>query len=166
MAGVNLPWGGFQDQSFAFQGWKYTDKRQKWKGKVQKNAQVPCCGQTKVIRCEIVLQGIQGCFLHCGALGLFWINQFWRNFMYILYSMVKKSTFLKGNFCMKVSKMFCTLAWKKNYKMLPDLKLIFCWILPCSQPILLAWTDPRSTFSVRRIAIKDWLMGFWIQRIK
>ena len=55
MTDLRLPCGGFQDQSFAFQGLKYTDKRHKWKGKVQKNNQLPFCRQTKAFRCEIVL---------------------------------------------------------------------------------------------------------------
>ena len=46
---------------------------------------------------------------------------FGRNLRYILYSMVKESTFLKGNFCSYKSFMdvFCILtsAWKKNHKM-------------------------------------------------
>ena len=45
-------------------------KRQ-WKEKVQKNARFPFCGQTKAFRYEIVIRGIQPCFLHGGALGLF-----------------------------------------------------------------------------------------------
>ena len=47
MAGARSSCGGFQDQSFAFQDWKYADKRHKWKEKVQWNAQFPFCGQTK-----------------------------------------------------------------------------------------------------------------------
>ena len=35
-------------------------------------------------------------------------------------------------------------ALKKIYKMRPDFRWILCWILPYAQPILLAWTDPRS----------------------
>ena len=61
MAGACLSCGGFQDLSFAFQDWKYTDKRHKWKEKVQKNAQFPFCGQTKAFRYEIVFRGIQAC---------------------------------------------------------------------------------------------------------
>ena len=61
--------GGFQDQSFAFRNWNYADKRNKWKEKVQKNAQIPFCGQTRAFqafRFEIVFWGIQPCFLHGG----------------------------------------------------------------------------------------------------
>ena len=46
---------------------------------------------------------------------------FGRNLRYILYSMVKESTFLKGNFCSYKSFMdvFCILtsAWMKKHKM-------------------------------------------------
>ena len=37
------------------------------KEKVQKNAEFPFCGQTKVFRYEIVFRGIQPCFLHGGS---------------------------------------------------------------------------------------------------
>ena len=47
MAGARSSCGGFQDQSFAFQDWTYTDKRHKWKKKPQKNAQFPFCGRKK-----------------------------------------------------------------------------------------------------------------------
>ena len=39
---------------------------------------------------------------------------------------------------------FFSSALKKNPKMRLYLKWILCWILPCAQPILLTWTDPRS----------------------
>ena len=52
---------------------------------------------------EIVFGGVQPCFLHDGSerLACFEPRQrgFGRNLRYILYSMVKESTFLKGNFC-------------------------------------------------------------------
>ena len=73
----------------------------------------------------------------------------WRIFRYISYFVVMKIIFLKTNLC--ICKLFIdvlfilTSALKKNYKMLPDLRLILCWILPCAQPIFLAWTDPRSS---------------------
>ena len=51
------------------------DKRHSWKEKVQKNAQFLFCGQTKAFCYEIVFQGIQPCFLHDGAIGLFSTNQ-------------------------------------------------------------------------------------------
>ena len=46
-----------------------TDK--KWKEKVQKNAQLSFCGGREAFHHEIVLRGIQPCFLHDGAHGLF-----------------------------------------------------------------------------------------------
>ena len=43
----------------------------KWKEKVQKNAQFSFCGEREAFHQEIVLGGIQPCFLHVGAYGLF-----------------------------------------------------------------------------------------------
>ena len=57
----------------------------------------------------------------------------------ILYSMVKEITFLKGNLCIYEGFMdvlyILRSAWKKNLKMSLVLKLILCWILPCTQQI-------------------------------
>ena len=61
-----------RSSSFAFLDWKYTNK---WKEKVQKNAQIPFGRQMKPFRCEIIFREIQPCFLHGGELGLFWTNQ-------------------------------------------------------------------------------------------
>ena len=48
---------------------------------------------------------------------------------YILFSVVKKSKFLKGNFCIYKGFMdvfyILTLTLKRNHKMCPDLKWIF-----------------------------------------
>ena len=44
-------------------------------GKIEKNVEIPFCGQGKGFRYEIVLRGIQTCFLHGEALGLFLTNQ-------------------------------------------------------------------------------------------
>jgi len=44
-------------------------------GKFEKNVEIPFCGQGKGFRYEIVLRGIQPCFLHGEALGLFLTNQ-------------------------------------------------------------------------------------------
>ena len=46
-------------------------KDKKWKEKVQKNAQLSFCGEREAFHQEIVLRGIQPCFLHGGANGLF-----------------------------------------------------------------------------------------------
>ena len=40
--------------------------KDKWKEKVQKNAQFPFCGQTKAFCYEFVFRGIQTCFLYGG----------------------------------------------------------------------------------------------------
>ena len=58
MAGARSSCGGFQDQSFAFQDWKYADKIHKSKEQVQKNALFPFWGQTKGFRHEIVFRAI------------------------------------------------------------------------------------------------------------
>ena len=46
-------------------------KDKKWKEKVQKNAQLSFCGGREAFHQEIVLRGIQPCFLHGVAHGLF-----------------------------------------------------------------------------------------------
>ena len=68
---------------------------------------------------------------------------FWRNLRYILYSVVKKSSFLKGNFhgCF----LHFDFGVKGKPQNLPDLKLILCCIMPCAQPMWLAWTYPQSS---------------------
>ena len=42
----------------------------KWKDKVQKNAQLPFCAAREAFHQEIILRGIQPCFLHDGVHGL------------------------------------------------------------------------------------------------
>ena len=84
------------------------------------------CWQTRAFRYEIVFRVIQPCFL-CGVSErLACLNQprqrrFWRNLRYILYSMVKESTFSKGSFCTYKGFMdvfyILTSSWKKNLKM-------------------------------------------------
>ena len=46
-------------------------KDKKWKEKDPKNAQLSFCGGREAFHQEIVLRGIQPCFLHDGAHGLF-----------------------------------------------------------------------------------------------
>ena len=70
-------------------------KDKKWKEKVQKNAQLSSCGEREAFHQEIVLRGIQPCFLHDGAQPRRW--SFCWIFRYILHSMAKTITFLKGN---------------------------------------------------------------------
>ena len=89
-------------------------------------------------------------------------------FRYILHSMAKTITFLKGNLCtfLNVSYTFYKFfssALKKNYKMCPDLRWILCWLLPCAQLISLAWTDPRiwiKIFKKRPLCLLFWLCSF------
>ena len=114
---------------FCFRDWKYADKRHKWKEKVQKNAQFPFCGQTTL--------SCQPCFLHGGSgrLACFEPTKAARFLETLEVQSVhydKKSTFLRGNFCIYTGFMdvfyLLTAAWKKNHKMC-ILKLIFCHVL-------------------------------------
>ena len=122
MAGARLWCGGFQDKSFAFQDWKYAEKRHKRKEKVQKNAQFPFCGQTKTFHHEIVFRGIHPCFLHSGLehLACFEPTKAAR-FLKTLEVHSVRSAFSKGNFCIYKGFMdvfyILTSAWKKNHKM-------------------------------------------------
>ena len=78
-------------------------KDKKWKKKVQKNSQLSFWGGREAFHQDIVLRGIQPCFLHGGAHGLFWNTtkavKFLLNFQVHLHSMAKTITFLKGNLC-------------------------------------------------------------------
>ena len=63
-------------QMFKTRGLQFRDKNtplkdKKWKEKVHKNAQLSFCGGREASHQEIVLRGIQPCFLHDGAHGLF-----------------------------------------------------------------------------------------------
>ena len=127
MAGARSWCGGFQDKSFAFQDWKYADKRHKWKEKVQKNAQFPFCGQTKVFRYEIVFRGIQPCFLHGGSERLACFEptkaaRFLKTLEVhsVLYDQRRVFVFKKNLWIYKgFMDVFyiLTSAWKKNHKM-------------------------------------------------
>ena len=46
-------------------------KDKKWKEEVQENAQLSFCAEREAFHQEIVLRGIQPCFLHGGPHGLF-----------------------------------------------------------------------------------------------
>ena len=82
------------------------------------------CGQTKAFCYDIVLWGIQPCFLRIGALGLFWTNKAawfpWGHLRYIPYSMIKQNYVFKGEFLYFKGFMdgfyILTSAWKKNHK--------------------------------------------------
>ena len=99
---------------------------------------------------EIVLRGIQPCFFHGGAYGLFWNATILLNFQVHFGLYGQENYVFGGEFqyeFLNVSQTFYTFfssALKKNHKMRLCLKWILCWILPCAQPILLTWTDPRS----------------------
>ena len=99
---------------------------------------------------KIVLRGIRR-FLHGGALGLLWnaTNQrsFWSLFRHILYTIVKKITFFKGNLCICEYFIHVLLIHFESAMSLSTWDL--CWILPCALlilDILLAWTDPRASW--------------------
>ena len=72
-----------------------------------KECSVSFCGQTRAFRYEIVFRGIQPCFLHGGSECLACFEptkaaRFLKKLeVHSVYkrSMVKESTFLKGNFC-------------------------------------------------------------------
>ena len=66
-----LPRGGFKTRVLHFKDKNTPLKDKKWKEKVQKNAQFSFCGGREAFHQEIVLRGIQPCFLHDGAHGLF-----------------------------------------------------------------------------------------------
>ena len=88
--------GGFQDLSFAFQDWQYADKKHNWKEKVQSNAQLPFCGQTRAFRYEIVFRRIQPCFYTALTnQGSKDSEETWR---FTLYSMVKELYVFKREF--------------------------------------------------------------------
>ena len=126
-----------------YQDWKYADERHRRKETVKENAQFRFCGQTRAIRYEIVFRGIQPCFLHGGSERLNPATEAARFLkkleIHSVCSMVKESTFLKGNFC--IYKVFMdvffnfTSAWKKTAK-------CACEMCICH---VLAWTDPRSS---------------------
>ena len=140
MAGARSLCGGFQDKSFAFQDWKYADKRHKWKEKVQKNAQFPFCGQTKAFRYEIVFRGIQPCTYTADRSAWLVLNQprqrgFWRHLRYIPYSMIKEEcSFSKRIFeFIKVSWTFSTF-WHRHERKTTKCAFEF-FFLPCARPI-------------------------------
>ena len=82
---------------------RYADKRHKWKETVQWNALFLFCRQTKGFRYETVFRRIQPCFYTADRSAWIVLNQprkrgFWRNFRYILYSMVKEKYVFRGEF--------------------------------------------------------------------
>ena len=71
MAAARSPCTCFKTRVLHFKVKNTPLKDKKWKEKVQKNAQLSFCGGREAFHQEIVLRGIQPCFLHDGAHGLF-----------------------------------------------------------------------------------------------
>ena len=71
MAATQSPCGGVKPRVLHFKVKNTPLRDKKWKEKVQKNAQFSFCGGREAFHQEIVLRGIQPCFLHGGAHGLF-----------------------------------------------------------------------------------------------
>ena len=67
MAAARSPCRCFKTRVLHFKVKNAPLKDKKWKEKVQKNAQLSFCGEREAFHQEIVLRGIQPCFLHCGA---------------------------------------------------------------------------------------------------
>ena len=70
MAAALSPCRCFEARVLHFKVKNTPSKDKKWKEKVQKNAQLSFCGGREAFHQEIVLRGIQPCFLHDGAHGL------------------------------------------------------------------------------------------------
>ena len=70
MAAERSPCRCFNTRVLHFKAKNTPLKDKKWKEKVQKNAQLSFCGEREAFHQEIVLRGIQPCFLHGGAHGL------------------------------------------------------------------------------------------------
>ena len=119
-------------------------KDKKWRKKVQKNVQFSFCGGMEAFHQEIV------CFeMQPRQWSFCWI------FRYILLSLVKKTTFLKGNLriykCFRDVSYIFSSALKKNYKMHPDLRWILRWIFAmCSADFTTG--SPRSKYEHRASA--------------
>ena len=71
MAAARSPCRCFKTRVLHFKVKNTPLKDKKWKEKVQKNAQLSFCGGREAFHQEIVLRGIQPCFLLDGAHGLF-----------------------------------------------------------------------------------------------
>ena len=71
MAAARSSYVGFKTRVLYFKDKNTPLNDKKWKEKFQKNAQFSFCGGREAFHQEIVLRGIQPCFLHGGAHGLF-----------------------------------------------------------------------------------------------
>ena len=87
-------------QEFCISRLKYTVKRQKMERERSKECSAFFFWRKGSFSSRNRLQGIQPCFLHDGAHGLFWnATKAVKFSRYILHSMAKTITFLKGNLC-------------------------------------------------------------------
>ena len=96
MAAARWPWRCFKTRVLHFKVKNTPLKDKKWKEEVQKNAQLSFCGGREAFHQEIVLRGIQPCFLlemQPRQWSFCWI------FRYILHFMAKTITFFEGNLC-------------------------------------------------------------------
>ena len=89
-------WEKIQDQSFAFQDWKYADKTQ-MERESSKNA------QTKAFRYEISFEEFNLVFYTADRIAWLVLNQprqrgFWRHLRYIPYSMIEGKYDFKTEF--------------------------------------------------------------------
>ena len=71
MAAARSPCRCFKTRVLPFKVKNTALKDKKWKEKVKKNAKLSFCGGGEAFHQEIVLRGIQPCFLHGGARDLF-----------------------------------------------------------------------------------------------
>ena len=104
MAAARSPCRCFKPRVLHFKVKNTPLKDKKWKKKVQKNAQLSFCGGREAFHQEIVLRGIQPCFLHRGAHGLFWkatkAAKLLLNFQVHFFALYGQDNyFLKGNLC-------------------------------------------------------------------
>ena len=136
MAGVRLPSGSFQDQSVAFQVWKYTRPIKDANGKGKFNGMLVFLfvDKRKIFVTKLSLEKFNTVFFTAELLACFEPTKqrsFGRNLRYILYSMVKESTFSKGNFCIYKGYIhvlyILTSAWKKAERKTTKCAPIWNW---------------------------------------
>ena len=102
MAAARSPCRCFKTRGLHFKVKNTPLKDQKWKKKVQKNAQLSFCEGRETLYQEIALQGIQPRFLHGGAPGLFSnatrAEKYLLNFSGTFFTLWPQTImFLKGN---------------------------------------------------------------------
>ena len=152
MAAAQSPCGGLKNRVLHFKVKSTPLKDKIWKEKIQKNAQFSFLrrkgsfsSRNLPSKNSILFSSRRSAW---SALKCNQDSEVFSEFSRTLCTLwPSKSMFLKGN--LSIYKCFINVlciffsVLKKKYKMRPDLRWIFCWILPCAQPILLAWTDPR-----------------------